>query len=313
LNKDNIEGLILDLRNNGGGSLKEALDMAGIFIDNGPLAMYKERNGRPVTLKDMNQGTIYDGPLLVLQNTQTASASELLAATLQDYHRAIIAGSISYGKGTAQSLFPLDTLFNPETDSAYTQKSDLGYVKITTGKFYRVTGSTTQQSGVMADILIPDMLDELRYREIDEPFSLAPDTVKKNAYYKPLAQLPIPALSSKSEDRVKASRNFETIRRYIKTLDGETERPSTVPLEWDKFLLWTKNYRQMDAQELEKSMLSVTDNFMVDNNTNEKNSVFADTYDQELNAHWKKRLSRDIYVSEAAQVLIDYINLTSKK
>jgi carboxyl-terminal processing protease len=312
LKRDNIDGLVLDLRNNGGGSLKEALDMAGIFIDTGPLALYKERNGRPVTLKDMNQGTIYDGPLLVLQNTQTASASELLTATLQDYHRAIIAGSTSYGKGTAQAIFPLDTLFNPDADSDYNQKSDLGYVKITTGKFYRITGATTQQSGVNADVLIPDMLDQLKFREIDEPFSLAPDTVKRNTFYKPLAQLPIAALSSNSVLRVNASRNFETIKRYGKTLGAETDHPSTIPLQWDEFLQWTKNFRQMDPQDLEKSTFSPDDNFMVDNNSTEKNSLFPDNYDQELNANWKKRLSRDIYVSEAVQVLIDYINLTSK-
>lgn len=313
LKKDNIEGLILDLRNNGGGSLKEALDMAGIFIDAGPLAVYKERNGKPVTLKDMNQGTIYDGPLLILQNTQTASASELLAATLQDYHRAVIAGTISYGKGTAQSIFPLDTLFNPDMDSAYAQKSDLGYVKITTGKFYRVTGLTTQQSGVNADVAIPDMLDELKFREIDELFSLIPDTVNKNTYYKPLPELPIQTLSSRSEERIKSSQSFVTIRRYAKTIGAETEHPSIVPLDWNKFLEWTKNFRQMDPQDLEESMLSTSDNFMVDNNTNEKNAANADSYDQELNAHWKKRLSRDIYVSESVQILIDYINLTSKK
>jgi carboxyl-terminal processing protease len=313
LKKDNIEGLILDLRNNGGGSLKEALDMAGIFIDMGPLAFYKERNGKPVILKDMNQGMIYEGPLLVLQNTQTASASELLAATLQDYHRAIIAGSISYGKGTAQSIFPLDTLFNPDVDSTYMQKSDLGYVKVTTGKFYRVTGATTQQAGVNADILMPDMLDDLKYREEDEPFSVLPDTVQKNTYYKPLPELPIASLSSRSQERVKSNRNFETIKRYGKTLSGEADHPSMVPLQWEKFIQWTKNYRQMDPQDLEKSMLSSMDNFAVDNNTVEKNSFFADSYDQEINDRWKKKLSRDIYVSEAVQVLIDYINLTSIK
>ena len=313
LKKDSIEGLILDLRNNGGGSLKEALDMAGIFIDSGPLALYKERDGRAVTLKDMNQGTIYDGPLLVLQNTQTASASELLAATLQDYNRAIIVGSTSYGKGTAQAIFPLDTLFNADTDSAYSQKSDMGYAKITTGKFYRVTGATTQQSGVTADVIIPDMLDELRYREIDEPFSLSPDTVKKNTYFKPFTPMPIAALESKSEDRVKASPNFEAIKRYGKILGAESEHPSTVPMQWDKFLQWTKNYRQMDPQDLEKSMLSGTDNFLVDNNSVEKSALLTDSYDQELNENWKKRLARDIYVSESVQVLIDYINLTTKK
>ncbi len=313
LKKDHIDGLILDLRNNGGGSLREALDMAGIFIDLGPLAMYREKDEKTITLKDMNQGTIYDGPLLLLQNGQSASASELLAAVLQDYHRAIIAGSLSYGKGTAQTILPLDTLYNPDSDSSNPQNSELGFVKITTGKFYRITGSTTQQVGVRPDIPMPDMLDDLKFREIYEPFSLTPDSVKKNNYYKALTALPIEALAGKSETRIKNNAGFIAVKSFSKKLAGENNGPGEVPLQWDDFLLWTKKYKRIDPGELEKRIQAVHPGFVVDNNSVERNSIYANNYDLEVNMNWKKRLAEDIYIAEAVQVLTDYINLIPTK
>src|SRR5437762_8924227 len=110
LKKENIDGLILDVRYNGGGSLGEALQLTGIFIDEGPLLGEKDRNGKLVFLKDPNRGTIYDGPMVLMVNGQSASASEVLAAALQDYHRALIVGSSTYGKATMQEIFPMDTL-----------------------------------------------------------------------------------------------------------------------------------------------------------------------------------------------------------
>jgi carboxyl-terminal processing protease len=117
-------------------------------------------------LKDLNQGTIYDGPLLLLENGQSASASELLAAVLQDYHRAIIAGSITYGKGTAQTILPLDTTLaeSPKSTRTTDQQTTFGFVKVTIGKFYRINGGTTQQVGVNSDVKLPDILDEYRFR-----------------------------------------------------------------------------------------------------------------------------------------------------
>jgi carboxyl-terminal processing protease len=106
----NVEGLILDIRYNGGGSLGEGLNLAGIFIDEGPLCMMQARGEKPVVMKDMNRGTIYDGPLVVMVNGQSASASEILASTLQDYNRALIVGSPTFGKSTGQIILPLDTV-----------------------------------------------------------------------------------------------------------------------------------------------------------------------------------------------------------
>ncbi|HZY39374.1 MAG TPA: S41 family peptidase, partial [Mucilaginibacter sp.] len=139
LKKENIDGLILDLRNNGGGSADEATELAGIFIDAGPVQQEKGRDAKIYTLKDVNRGTIYDGPLVILVNGYSASASEIVAGALQDYHRAVIVGANTYGKATAQIVFPLDTTVTPETLAA---KQSEDYIKITVSKLYRVNGST---------------------------------------------------------------------------------------------------------------------------------------------------------------------------
>jgi carboxyl-terminal processing protease len=311
LKKENIDGLMLDLRNNGGGSLREALDMAGIFIDVGPLSMYKERAGKLVTLKDLNQGTIYDGPLLLLVNGQSASASELLAAVLQDYHRAIIAGSLTYGKGTAQSILALDTSVQESAKAARPdQKSGFGYVKVTIGKFYRISGKTTQQVGVISDVHLPDILDDLKFRELTEPFSLLPDTVKKNAYYKPLPPLPSSTLAERSEERLRNNKSFDAIRAFSKRLGNKDQRPVFIPLEWDAFRNWSTSYQRISAEALENEIRLVHPEFTVDNNPADKEFINADDYAREINKNWLKRLQQDIYIGESMHIMSDYISLT---
>lgn len=208
LKKQNIRALVLDLRFNGGGSLTEALDMAGIFINDGPLSMLRDRAGKAVTLKDMNRGTIYDGPMAVLVNAQSASASELLAAVLQDYHRAVIIGSPTFGKGTAQIIIPVDTASAPNRENP-----PYGFVKLTTSKFYRVNGTTTQHAGVVPDILLPDLFDDIDYHEHAYPTALTADTIAKNNYYKPLAALPVETLAMQSRTRVRANPQFANAKR----------------------------------------------------------------------------------------------------
>lgn len=221
LKTQGIAGLILDVRYNGGGSLLEALDMAGIFINEGPLGIIKEKSDKPVTLKDMSRGTIYDGPLAVLVNAQSASASELLAAVLQDYNRAVIIGSTTFGKGTAQIIIPVDTL-NRSGAPEY------GFVKVTTSKFYRIKGTTTQYTGVVPDIILPDLFDDLNYHEHALPEALTPDTIAANKYYKPLAPLPVSQLSVKSKIRVAANTKFARIKDQVPDEDIYITEASSV-------------------------------------------------------------------------------------
>ena len=146
LRKENIEGLILDLRYNGGGSMLEAIALAGIFIDVGPVGMTRDKDGKVYTMKDVNRGSVYDGPLILLINGFTASASEMLAGTLQDYHRALIIGSPSFGKATAQVVLPLDTLFDEKHLERL--KTANNFIKITIDRLFRVNGTSAQRTGL---------------------------------------------------------------------------------------------------------------------------------------------------------------------
>jgi len=308
LKRENIEGLILDLRFNGGGSVDEALQMIGIFIDEGPVAGAKDRNQKLVFLKDPNRGTIYDGPLVLLVNSQSASASELLAAALQDYNRAVIAGSLSYGKATMQRLFSLDTMSNNNFSGF---KKDV--VKITTGKIYRVTGQTAQLNGVIPDIRLPDIFDAMEYREKFSPDVLISDTVKRNTYYKPLPPLPVNELSRFSEQRINSNKNFLDIQKTIKT---ETEiikmQSRTIPLQPDTFEKWMEQTVEMKKQTREKDEYS-TNLFMVENHSQDKERMKTDAYAKEINGIIFKNLQQDIYIEEAFNIISDLIKIINKQ
>ncbi|GGA97187.1 S41 family peptidase [Puia dinghuensis] len=191
LKKENMGGLILDLRYNGGGSMDEAVQLSGLFIDAGAVGQVVSRDAKVFTLKDVTRGTVWDGPLLVLVNGSSASASEMVAGTLQDYNRALIVGSPTYGKATAQVVLPMDTSIDLENFDP--KKEASSYLKVTISKLYRVNGKTAQMKGVQPDVLLPDPPDARTQRESDEPFALPPTPIAANKYYLPLAPLPVEA------------------------------------------------------------------------------------------------------------------------
>lgn len=182
LKKENIDALILDLRYNGGGSLQEATELAGIFIDGGPVAQVKGSDSKPFILKDGQRGTIYDGPLFVLVNHYSASASEYLAAILQDHRRAIIVGSNTFGKATSQLVLPLDTLLSMNVNAL--QQPARSFVKVTMRTLYRLTGESFQGRGIIPDIELPELL-ERRMTEASQPMHLSVSPIAANTFYKP--------------------------------------------------------------------------------------------------------------------------------
>jgi carboxyl-terminal processing protease len=212
LKRSNITGLILDLRYNGGGSIQEAVDLAGIFIDAGPVAQIKTREAKVVTLKDVNRGTVYDGPLILLVNGSSASASEMVAGTLQDYHRALIVGSPTYGKATAQVILPMDTTVDLATYNGQAQATS--YLKVTVSKLYRITGFTAQRNGVQPDILLPDPPEALTEREADEKFALPATPIEANKYYTPLRPLPVPAAQAVARKAMDSLPYFSEARQH---------------------------------------------------------------------------------------------------
>lgn len=218
LKKEHIEGLILDLRYNGGGSMLEAIALAGIFIDSGPVGMTRDKEGKIYTMKDVNRGSVYDGPLILLINGFTASASEMVAGTLQDYHRALIVGSPSFGKATAQVVLPLDTLFDEQ--HLERMKTAASFIKITIDRLFRVNGTSAQQTGVIPDIFLPDFSEIQSEREKTLPFSLQNVTTDANKYYHPYPALSTDPLKSFSKSFTDTSSFFISFNKYLDVLTG---------------------------------------------------------------------------------------------
>jgi carboxyl-terminal processing protease len=301
LKEDNIKGLILDLRYDGGGSISEALELAGIFIDEGPLCSTKDRTGKVHFLRDPNRGTIYDGPLLVLVNSQSASASELVTAVLQDYHRALIVGGRTYGKGTEQQILPMDTT---GSDSNNSPTGD--YVKVTDGKFYRVDGTTTQWKGVLPDINLPDIYNDDTYREKGNTSALLPDN-SKVAMYNALPGIPIASLQELSNTRVVADTDFTNLER-VSSLVAQQIKGIDLPLQWSAFFSYMKKEDQLLLTLRANDGKAVK--LHVGNNTfDEARAKFETKESNEVNDGYMDRVAGDDYVRESYKILMDWLKL----
>lgn len=311
LKKEGIEGLILDLRFNGGGSLYEAAAMAGIFIDEGPLAMVSTRDQKSITIKDMNRGTVYDGPLVILVNGSSASASEVLAGTIQDYHRGLIVGSQTYGKATGQNIFPLDGL--QASASAKAQSGDpIGYLKVTTQRLYRVTGKSAQGRGVTPDISLPDFFSALNVHEDQAAFSLSKDSIDGNKYFKPLKPMDIDELKKRSRERVDNSAVFDGLGKMIASLADEVKRDSLPrPLVWEEYIMNVR--REEDrGSAMKQHAESPTAIYRVSNVAAKQERLAIDDYGREVNGRWVQQLTSDIYLQETYRILLDQISLTEQ-
>ena len=305
LKKENIDGLVLDVRYNRGGSLKEAVAMAGIFIDAGPMGVLKVKGGTTQSEKDVNRGTVYDGPLLLMVNGLSASASEFLAAALQDYHRGIIVGSRTYGKATGQEVFSLEP-DEKNTSASAAKKLGWGYTTITTLKIYRVTGKTAQKRGVTPDIMLPDLYDFIEFREENLEDALTSDSISRKIYYTPLGLLPVCELKERSQVRIAKNNAFQTTIQCSKALGGLATKLDSVSLNW-------ADYRKMITEEGKqfKSLKEITENptnaFKVNNHVFDQERMKRDEYIRQVNEVWAKNLVRDISLEEAFFIICDYI------
>ena len=226
LEEEGIDGLIIDLRNNGGGHLTEATALSGLFIDNGPVVQLRNSNGRISRLDDPDPvpRVAYNGPLAVLVNRFSASASEIFAAAIQDYRRGVIIGQETFGKGTVQNLYSLDQYLKPEGDKGY------GQLTLTIGKYYRVTGESTQHRGVNPDINLPSPIDAEEIGESVRETALPWDTIQTTRFSagKPLDNT-IQSLTASHSERAKDDPNFQYLMQYIED-DRENRSQKTVSL-----------------------------------------------------------------------------------
>ncbi len=233
LKAENVKGIIIDLRNNGGGSLVEVVKMVGLFIKSGTVVQVKEKGGKvdSRTWRDNDESVLYNGPLTVMVNELSASASEIFAAAIQDYKRGIVIGSTStYGKGTVQRPIP----FGKPID-LYSGRTEYGAVTLTFQKFYRVNGGSTQLNGVVPDVIIPDTYEYLKIREKDNPNSLPWDAIAQTDIqpWSSGSGTDLAVISKKEQARIQADASLNLLQTNLKWLNRNGEAP--VQLKMDKY------------------------------------------------------------------------------
>jgi carboxyl-terminal processing protease len=298
LKNENINGLIIDLRDNGGGSMQEALWLSGIFIDYGAVSIIDSRYQGIETLKDLNKGTIYNAPLLVLINQFSASASELFAAAMQDQNRAVIVGAQSYGKATMQQIIPVDA-YRFETPEKYVGTPN-GYLKLTTGAFYRVNGTSHQKTGVVPDIKLPTVYNDVDLSERAEKTALDTKPIDKKSYYFPLPAQPLQKLSELSAARIKQDSAFIEVENAGKAL-ARNYNKIAIPLSIDGF---GKFYN--DETTTEQPQAPTT--FNVKNPSYFNNAAVLSDSTENITTE----ISSDIYIGEAYNIINDLIKLNEK-
>lgn len=299
LTEEKIEGLILDLRNNGGGSLRDVVEMAGLFIEKGPIVQVRSSDGTLEILEDYDAKVQYKGPLVILVNELSASASEILAAAMQDYNRGVVVGSAStYGKGTVQRMVDLDMLIPP----AYNSVKPLGAMKLTTQKFYRINGGATQLKGVTSDIVLPDDYAYMKVgeRELEHPM---PWDEIKQVYYKDWKDTPhLEKLGKKSHARIDTSSVFKKIDQNAQRLKKTSER-SLFPLNLQAYQA-EQNKLEQESRQFE-NLFSNIDGFNVDMIRAEVSTLESDTAKLNRVKTWHTEIKKDVYVYEAMQILHD--------
>ena len=302
LKNKGIDGLILDLRNNGGGSLKTVVDITGFFIEKGPVVQVKSIGGRKEILRDNDSSILWDGPLVIMVNEFSASASEILAAALQDYNRAVILGSKqTYGKGTVQNIIDLNNVISGNT------YGDLGSLKITTDMFYRVNGGSTQLEGVKSDLVFPnrysyvdigekDLVNPLKWNKIDPARY---DNSSKIFNYSQAVE--------KSKKRISENEYFSLIDQHAKLVKSNQDN-KIISLDYNSYKEEQENLKSQSDK------LKIIDEFISPYvfDWNESNQNIDSSYNDDIKEkrdRWIKVLEKDIYVNEAMNLLKDLTSI----
>lgn len=298
LKKDGVEGIILDLRFNGGGSIKEAAELAGIFIDAGPLWVGRDNDDVRSTHKDPNRGAMWDGPLVLMVNGGSASASEFIAGTLQDHGRAIIVGSRTYGKATGQVIVPLD----PER-----QSTRGGYLKITTQKFYHLDGKSHQLTGITPDVEIEDPLQPWMDMEEQEPFALPADTIMKKMYYTPQVKKDLTQIQEESRQRILAEPRHRAYLQVVNAINQFREEHRRVNLTPQGYFDYLEDYEGLSKAWDNMQAGSGETLLKVKNNSFDAALYSVDEYAREVQKTLQENIRQDLYLRECVRILESYI------
>ena len=300
-----VQGIIMDVRDNGGGSLKTVVDIAGLFIEQGPIVQVKSAAGKKEVLYDTDKTIKWDGPLVIMVNEFSASASEILAAAMQDYKRAIIIGSKqTYGKGTVQNVIDLNQFVRGS------DVGDLGALKTTTQKFYRINGGSTQLEGVASDVVMPDRYAYLKMGERDTDNAMAWDKIDAADYAVWNKQTNFDKAVAKSKKRIETNPQMKMIDENAKWVD-ERNKVNTYSLQIDKFRNEQKKLEETSKKY--KSLSDYTNNLPFTSLPYETELMKNDVVLKDKRESWFESLSKDIYVEEALEILDDLKSTTDVK
>jgi len=297
LKKENVQGIILDVRDNGGGSLKTVVDIAGLFIEQGPIVQVKSSGKKKEVLYDKDPKVEYDGPLVVMVNSFSASASEILAAAIQDYKRGVIIGSKqTYGKGTVQNVFDLNQFVRNS------EFGDLGALKTTTQKFYRINGGSTQLEGVASDVVMPDRYSYVKMGERDIDNAMPWDKIDAATYKVWDKQANFNQAITNSRKRLEANEQFKLIDENAKWINDRSEE-TVYSLKLDNFRA------EQDALEQKAKKYKVLSTYHNDlkflSLPYEQQQIAKDELLREKRKRWHEQLNKDVYVDEAVRILDD--------
>ncbi len=303
LNAANVDGVILDLRNNGGGGLYEAVDLSGLFIEEGPIVQIKSNRQRPEILRDANPEVKYNGPLIVLVNQLSASASEILAAALQDYNRAVIVGSKStWGKGTVQRFWDMDRAIRGMEDI-----KPLGDIKVTMQKFYRVDGGAVQLKGVIPDIILPDNYSYIKIGEKEDEKAMEWSEIEPVKFGQNAYQIKnLNSLKEKSANRVSADHTFQKVNQNAKRFE-KLRAETSYPLQLSAYQKMQAS-RQANADTY-KGMFNKVVNTGVYNLEADLDLINKNEKNKSMNKDFMESVSKDIYIKESVRILHDMISM----
>jgi carboxyl-terminal processing protease len=298
---EGIDGLVIDLRNNGGGSLSDVVDMAGLFIGKRPVVMAKYRDQRPDILGSREKDILYKGPLIILVNKYSASASEILAAALQDYDRALIVGTNdqTFGKGTVQRFQDLDR-YSPSSGYSF------GSLKVTIQKFYRVNGGTTQLKGVVPDVVLPERFSSIIVGERSEDFPLQWNEIEplKIKMDMPGQRKKIKAAAKKSAGRIAKSDIFQVIQSESDRI-AKDRKNNTYPLQYEAYKK-REEERSAILKSYEKKLETIqSDTLQVLPLQKDLDELGGDEVRLKIKQDWLKNYRSDIYLKEAVRIMAD--------
>ncbi len=301
LKAENVKGIVIDIRGNGGGSLYEVVRMVGLFIKSGPVVQVKERSGKVdnTTWRDNDESVLYDGPLAVMVNEFSASASEIFAGAIQDYKRGVIIGSSStYGKGTVQRQIP----FGNRTDIS-SSRTDMGAMTLTFQKFYRVNGGSTQLKGITPDVIIPDFYEYYKGREKDNPTALPWDEIPKMPYQTWQNNLGLEAVIRKQNEKIRKDSALNQLQANLLWLSKNSEQPASLNLQ--KYRERQKKITSTVNQD--NALVKLKNELVVETTIVDKEKFYnnPDKPKGERYQAWLKGLKTDRYIDETVKIVTE--------